>query len=81
MKRLLLSRHDRDREKLQTGQSCTLLQKKIASKLGFKKYLQMTVGQWPKDDKQTIYSTFIVLKIESLALLEIIRGLTYKPAI
>ena len=40
----------------------------------------MTVGQWPKDDKQTIYSTFIVLKIESLALLEIIRGLTCKPA-
>ena len=41
----------------------------------------MTVRQLPKDNIQTIYSTFIVLKIESLALLEIIRGLTYKPAI
>ena len=41
----------------------------------------MTVGQWPKDNKQTIYSTFIVPKIESLALLGIIRGLTYEPAI
>ena len=41
----------------------------------------MIVGQWSKDNKQTIYSTFIVLKIESLLLLEMIRGLTYKPAI